>query len=254
MSLSTPAHVIDEIFLPLHGAHQTTNAAIALAATEALVAHPLDPDLVREAFASVHIPGRFEVVAHEPTVVIDSAHNPDGARVAAATLAEDFTMGGSLVLVVGMLAGRDPSEMLDAMGAREAGFLIACTPPSPRALRAAEVAAAADGLGIVAEAVPNVAEAVQRALALATSEDLVFVTGSLYVTGEARRALVHGDALARLAGGADQADWIRLWDEAQQVEASARRLATVAIAPPGSASSVIDDDYGDDEADERFEE
>jgi dihydrofolate synthase/folylpolyglutamate synthase len=246
VSLSTPAHTVDDIFLPLHGAHQAQNAALALAATEALVNRPLDADLVRDAFASVQVPGRFEVVANEPTVIIDGAHNPDGARVAAATLAEDFTLGGSLVLVVGMLSGRDPAEMLDALGAREAGFLIACTPPSPRALPAAEVAAAADGLGIVAEAVPDVADAVRRALALATTEDLVLVTGSLYVIGAARRALVHGDALARLRGDADEAAWIRAWDDARRAEREARSLTTVGIAPPGDPASLPTDPDDDD--------
>ncbi len=244
VALSTPAHTIDEIFLPLHGSHQATNAALALAATEALVNRPLDADLVREAFASVRVPGRFEVVGTEPTVIIDGAHNPDGARVAAATLAEDFTLGGSLVLVVGLLSGRDPVEMLEALGARDAGFLIACTPPSPRAIPAAEVAAAADGLGVVAEAVPDVTDALRRALALATSEDLVLVTGSLYVVGAARRALVHADAVARVGGDADEADWIRVWDDARANEGEARTLATVGIAPPA------DLDAPDPEADD----
>jgi len=249
LTLSTPAHAVDEIFLPLHGAHQARNASLALAATEALVHRPLEADAIRHAFASVRVPGRFEVLGNEPTVIIDGAHNPDGARIAAATLAEDFTLHGSLVLVVGMLAGRDPVEMLQALDAREAGFLIACTPPSPRAVPAAEVAAAADGLGIVAEAVSDVADAVRRALALATSEDLVLVTGSLYVIGAARRALLHGDALTRVGDDADEADWIRAWDDARRAEGEARSLATVGIGPPADASVVrteIDDDGGDD--------
>lgn len=251
VTLSTPAHTIDEIFLPLHGAHQATNAAIALAATEALVNRPLDADLVRDAFSSVQIPGRFEVVAHEPTVILDGAHNPDGARVAAATLAEDFTLGGSIVLVVGMLTGRDPAEMLDALGARDAGFLIATTPPSPRALPAAEVAAVADGLGVVAESVPNVADAVRRALALATTEDLVLVTGSLYVIGAARRSLLHADALARVGDGADEADWIRAWDDARTRESEARTLATVGIASSGDAAFAVDDADDSEGAEDR---
>jgi dihydrofolate synthase/folylpolyglutamate synthase len=253
VALSTPAHTIDEIFLPLHGSHQATNASLALAATEALVNRPLDADLVREAFASVHVPGRFEVVGTEPTVIIDGAHNPDGARVAAATLAEDFTLGGSLVLVVGLLSGRDPAEMLEALGAREAGFLIACTPPSPRAIPAAEVAAVADGLGIVAESVPDVSDALRRALALATSEDLVLVTGSLYVVGAARRALVHADAAARVGDDADEADWIRAWDDARAREGEARTLATVGIARPADpdAPELEADDPDDREGADR---
>lgn len=228
VTLATPNHTVDEIYLPVHGAHQATNAAVALATVEAFVGCGLDDDLVRDAFAELKIPGRFEVVGREPTVVIDGAHNPDGARVAAKTLAEDFTLSGSLVLVVGMLKGRDPAEMLETLGARDAGFLIACTPPSPRSIPAAELAAAADGLGIVAEAVPDVADAVSRALALATSEDLVMVTGSLYVVGAARRALVHGDAIGQVGAPVDEANWIRTWDDVRRAESS-RSVAPVRV-------------------------
>lgn len=228
VSLATPLHTVSDVFVPLHGAHQAANAALALAAAEALLDTSLDEDLVREAFASVEVPGRFEIVHREPTVVIDGAHNPDGARVARATLADDFTLGGSLILVVGMLGGRDPVEVLEALGARDAGFLIACTPPSPRAVPAAEVAGIADGLGIVAEAVPDVADAIGRALALATDEDLVLISGSLYVIGAARRALVHAEALSRTNGGLDEAEWIRAWDAARRDERTDRTVGAVA--------------------------
>ena len=109
---------------------------------------------------------------------------------AASTLAEDFTLAGSVVMVVGLLQGRDPAEMLEALGATEAGFVVACTPPSPRAIPAPEVAAAAERLGIAAEAVGDVPSAVDRALAIATGDDLVLVTGSHYVVGDARRSLL----------------------------------------------------------------
>ncbi len=75
-----------EVFLPLHGAHQAHNAAVALAAVEAFFGvgaqrvQPLDIDTVRRAFASVASPGRMEVVRRSPTVVLDAAHNPAGAR------------------------------------------------------------------------------------------------------------------------------------------------------------------------------
>lgn len=216
VTLRTPAHQIDDIFLPLHGEHQATNAALALAAAEALVNKPLDSDLVREAFASVVIPGRFEVVHREPTIILDGAHNPNGAAVVAQTLRDEFTLTGTLVLVVGMLEGRDPREMLLALGATDAGYLIACTPPSPRALPAAQLAGVADTLGIVAEAVPNVHDAVRRALALATTEDLIVVAGSLYVVGAARSAFVNAQALASVGEDASEADWIIAWDEARQ--------------------------------------
>jgi dihydrofolate synthase/folylpolyglutamate synthase len=189
LTLRTPEGSIDEVFLPLHGEHQTDNAAIALAAVEAFFDRQLDDDIVLEGFAKVTVPGRFEVVRREPTVVLDAAHNLDGAEACAATLREEFTLHGTIVMVVGFLQGRDPVEMLEALGARDAGFVIACTPDSPRAIPAPEVAAAADSLGIVCEAVSSVPDAVGRALGLAGTDDLVLVTGSLYVTGPARAHL-----------------------------------------------------------------
>lgn len=227
LTLRTPAHTVDEIFLPLHGAHQAANAALALAAAEALVHHPLDADAIRAAFASVRIPGRFEVVRREPTVIIDGAHNVDGAAAAARTLAEEFTLAGSLVLVVGMLEGRDPVAVLEALRATEAGFLVACTPPSPRAIPAAQVAAAADALGIVAESVPDVHDAVRRALAFASDEDLILVTGSLYVIGAARGYLlrdVDDDLAAGTFDDGDDADDVRSWDEHRRGAATSAGL------------------------------
>ena len=189
LSLRTPSGEIDDVHLPLHGEHQADNAAIALAAVEAFFDRRLDDDVVREGFANVTVPGRFEVVHREPTVALDAAHNLSGAEACAATLLEEFTLHGTLIMVVGFLAGRDPAEMLDALGARDAGFVIACTPDSPRAIPAPEVAAAATGLGIVAESVSSVEEALARALGLAGHDDFILVTGSLYVVGPARTYL-----------------------------------------------------------------
>ena len=93
------------------------------------------------------------------------------------------------VLVIGMLQGRDPTEMLRCFDAGRARLVVACPPPSPRALPPAEVAAAARALGTDAEEADSVAEAVATALALAGEQELVHVTGSLYVVGAARSAL-----------------------------------------------------------------
>jgi dihydrofolate synthase/folylpolyglutamate synthase len=186
VTLRTPSGTVDEIPLPLHGEHQTDNAAIALAAVEAFFDRPLDEEVVRAGFAAVTVPGRFEIAHRDPTVVLDAAHNLEGARRCAETLREEFTLAGTLIYVVGFLSGREPEEMLDALEARDAGFLIACTPESPRAIPAPQVAAAADRLGIVAEATMSVPDAVERALSLAGPDDLVLVTGSLYVVGPAR--------------------------------------------------------------------
>jgi dihydrofolate synthase/folylpolyglutamate synthase len=189
LDLRTPSGTVDEVFVPLHGAHQADNAALALAAVEAFFARRTDDDIVREGFAAVTSPGRFEIVGREPTIILDAAHNVDGARACRQTLREEFTLGGTIIVVVGMLGGRDPAEMLRALGAEEAGFLIACTPDSPRAIAAPELAGVASSLGIVAESVSSVEDAVERARGLASPDDLILVTGSLYVVGPARAAL-----------------------------------------------------------------
>jgi dihydrofolate synthase/folylpolyglutamate synthase len=189
LTLRTPGATYADVYLPLHGAHQGANAACALAAAEAFFGEPLAEDVVAEAFASVTSPGRMEVMSRRPLIVIDGAHNPAGARAAAAALAEEFSAVHGRVVVVGMMRQRDPTEMLRALDADQARLVVATEPDSPRALPAADVADAAKALGVDAVAIPSVGAAVDRAVDAAGPDDLVFVTGSLYVVGQARTRL-----------------------------------------------------------------
>ncbi|MGH9183587.1 MAG: bifunctional folylpolyglutamate synthase/dihydrofolate synthase [Acidimicrobiales bacterium] len=188
LDLRTPARSYTDVFLPLHGAHQGDNAAAAVAAAEALFGRGLSDEVVREGLAQVEVPGRFEILGRHPLVVLDGAHNPDGGRAAAATL-DDFSVAGRRILVVGMSRGRVATEMLDALDARLAALVIACAVDWGRAMPAEEVAAGARMLDAETEVVPDVAEAARRALAVASPDDVVLVTGSLYVVGAARSAL-----------------------------------------------------------------
>lgn len=189
VDLRTPGSSYEEVYVPLHGAHQGENAAVALAAAEAFFEAPLEASVVEQAFGGVRVPGRMEVVSRQPLVVLDGAHNPAGAEAAAATLASEFAATRSRVLVMGLLAGRDPEEMLRALGPYTR-TVVACPPPSPRALPARAVAKAAEELGLHATTCESVEAAVERALSMAGPEDLVLVTGSLYVVGAARSVLV----------------------------------------------------------------
>jgi len=189
LDLRTPGAAYDDVYLPLHGAHQGDNAVVALAAAEAFFGAPLDPELVGDAFAAVRVPGRLEVVDRQPLVVLDGAHNPAGAAAAADAIAEAFGDAAGKLLIVGLLQGKDPMEMLEALEARGARLLVACPAPSPRTLPPQDVAAAAQSMGIEAEAASSVPEALARALAVASPDDLVLVSGSLYVVGAARAAL-----------------------------------------------------------------
>jgi dihydrofolate synthase/folylpolyglutamate synthase len=188
LELRTPGASYDDVVLPAHGAHQGDNAAIALAAAEAFFGAAIAREVVDEAFASVRLPGRLEVVGRQPLLVLDGAHNPSGARAVAIALDEAFETSGR-VLVVGVLRGRDPTEMLVALDAARARLVVACPPPSPRALPPEELAKAARDLGIAVEVAGSVVEAVARARKVAEPSEMVLITGSLYVVGAARAAI-----------------------------------------------------------------
>ncbi len=194
VSLYTPDGSYPEVFLSLHGAHQADNAAAALAAAEAFLGRALDGDVVAEVFGQARSPGRLEVVGHQPLVLLDGAHNVAGATALRTALAEEFP-SSPRTLVIGLLREKDPDEMLEALGAGHAARVVCCRPPSARALPPEAVAAAAIEAGLErdrVEVVDDVAEAVARAVALTDDDEQVVVTGSLYVVGAARAALLPG--------------------------------------------------------------
>jgi dihydrofolate synthase/folylpolyglutamate synthase len=192
LDIHTPGATYEGVWLDLHGSYQGENFAAALAACEAFFGTPLDDRLVREAAGTVRSPGRLEIVGRHPLVVLDGAKNLEGAQKAAEAVAEEFGGAASEILVVGMLRGKDPAGMLEALGARRARLVVACHAPSPRTQPASEVAAAARILGVDAVEADSVAEALEVAFARAGADDLVLVTGSLYVVGAARAALAVG--------------------------------------------------------------
>jgi len=106
-------------------------------------------------------------------------------------MADEFP-GGDRTLVVGLLREKDPTEMLEALGARDAARLVCCAPPSARARDPRELADAARALGIDADridVVHDVADAVDHAVAQIEADGQIVITGSLYVVGAARVAL-----------------------------------------------------------------
>ncbi|WP_063734170.1 bifunctional tetrahydrofolate synthase/dihydrofolate synthase [Streptomyces sp. RTd22] len=192
-----------EIFLPLHGAHQAHNAAVALAAVEAFFgvgsqhARPLDLDTIRSAFASVSSPGRMEVVRRSPTVVLDAAHNPGGARAAAEAVTEAFDFS-RLIGVVGASDGKDVRGLLEAFEPIFAEIVVTRN-SSHRAMDADELA----GLAVEVfgadrvQVEPRLDDALEAAITLAEEEGEyagagVLVTGSVITVGEARLLLGKG--------------------------------------------------------------
>ncbi|CAL9437876.1 dihydrofolate synthase [Streptomyces sp. DH-12] len=192
-----------EVYLPLHGAHQAHNAAVALAAVEAFFgvgaqrAGSLDIDTVRKAFASVASPGRLEVVRRSPTVVLDAAHNPAGARAAAAAIGEAFQFS-RLIGVVGASGDKNVRELLEAFEPVFAEIVVTQN-SSHRAMDADALAAVAvEVFGEERVQVePRLPDALEAAITLAEEEGEfagggVFVTGSVITVGEARLLLGKG--------------------------------------------------------------
>ncbi|GAB2987791.1 folylpolyglutamate synthase/dihydrofolate synthase family protein [Amycolatopsis acidiphila] len=191
--------VYDEIFLPLHGAHQAGNALLALAAVEAFFGAGKDRQLVieavREAFAEVETPGRLERVRAAPAVLIDAAHNPHGAQALAATITEEFAFR-RLAAVVGVMADKDARGILEALEP-VASEIVVTRNNSPRAMPLDELNDLALSIfgedRVVAE--PSLDAAIETAVALVEESDDpeeplagggVLVTGSVVTAGEAR--------------------------------------------------------------------
>ncbi|GAB2593585.1 dihydrofolate synthase [Paractinoplanes abujensis] len=192
--------VYDEIFLPLFGAHQAQNAALALAAVEAFLgAGPgkqLELDLVREGFAQVDSPGRLERVRSAPTILLDGAHNPHGMAATVSALEEEFSFR-HLVAVVAVLGDKDVSGLLDLLEPVAARIVVTQN-SSPRSMPVDELAQlATDIFGedrvTVAQTMPD---AIEEAVVIAeedTSGELsgvgVIITGSVVTVADARKLL-----------------------------------------------------------------
>ena len=191
LTLRVGDRTIDQIMLPLFGAHQADNAGVALAAVVAFLGESfdnVDDDLVRRGFAAVTSPGRLEVVHRDPTVILDGAHNPHGARTAAAAVADSFDFR-SLVLLIGCLEDKDLDGILRAY-ADQANHVVVTRAPTPRAASLERMQQAAvdvwEGTGVVVEAAEDVLDALALATGVAGEGDGVLVTGSLYTVGGAR--------------------------------------------------------------------
>ena len=197
--LSAADGPVDDIFLPLYGAHQAANAGQALAAVEAFLGlKALNPDVVREGFAQVHFPGRLELVRRTPAVLLDAAHNPHGARAAAAAITEAFAFA-PLIGVVAVMGDKDARGILEVFEEIMNQVVITQVASTSRGMPAdvlGELAREIFGASRVT-VVPRLDDAIDQAVALA-EEDVVgsagvLITGSVVAIGEARTLLVRDE-------------------------------------------------------------
>lgn len=194
----------EDIALPLFGAHQAQNAAVALAAVEAFLGggeKELSLDLIKLAFGEVRSPGRLEVARTEPPVVLDAAHNPHGVAASAAAFKESFSFE-ELHLVVGILGEKDAATMLNLLfdeyvdRADWRTVLHLTKSDSPRAIAPEELAELALEAGFdedTIETYENIPDALSAAVTAAADvpnlNSAVLVTGSITVVGEASTLL-----------------------------------------------------------------
>ena len=183
LRLATPAGV-HALELPLAGEHQIANAAVAVRAAELAAARwpAIDSDAIRRGVAACRWPGRLEAFAAPgggTTVLLDAAHNPDGAAALARFLER---LGQPYTLVFGCLADKDAREMLPRL-VRGATSLVLTRPPSPRA-RPPEQLLALVPAGLAAAVEEEPRSALGRALA--AGPGLLVVSGSIYLVGASR--------------------------------------------------------------------
>ncbi len=174
---------------PLVGSYQAENAAVAIGLVELAARQGLavGEGAIRKGIESVRWPGRFQIVGRRPQIVLDGAHDQVGAEALAETL-KGVLAGRRLILVLGIQRDKDAGAI-----ARElcplADMVIATASSSPRALEAEELQRAVFPYAKHSAAYTPVSLAVREAVSSARLDDVILVTGSLYVVGEAMRAL-----------------------------------------------------------------
>ena len=197
ISISGLNESFDDIFLPLHGKHQAANAATALVAVEAFFGDTaLDQDAVRAGFAAVTSPGRCEVVHRDPTILLDAAHNPHGAKALAETISNEFTFD-EVIGVVAAFADKDVRGILLALEPIMNEIIVTAN-SSPRAMKLSDLEKLANevfGKDRVT-AIETLGAAIDQAIKDAKrplSDDSVgvLITGSVVTVGESR-ALING--------------------------------------------------------------
>jgi dihydrofolate synthase/folylpolyglutamate synthase len=181
--------------LPLLGGFQQVNAATAAAALEALAekGFGISPEAVAKGLGSVNWPGRFQIIRRRPTIVLDGAHNPAAAAGLLESLRDYFSRQsvGQAILVFGTSVDKDLAGIASALSPYFSRVIVTRS-QHPRAMAAAPAEAEFGRYGLKVEAADDVAEALKRALAVAGEEDIICVTGSLFVAGEAIEALGEG--------------------------------------------------------------
>jgi dihydrofolate synthase/folylpolyglutamate synthase len=178
----------DEEYLPIYGGHQGFNAALAIAAVEALIggaSHAIAGGILTEGLAQATAPGRLQLVGIAPTVLVDAAHNPHGARALVAALRESFDFD-EWGVVLGVLGDKDAAGIVAEL-ATVASHVFATAPASDRAEHADRLADLAEAHDLPVTVYDDLAQAAEAARAWGADSDrrAVIIAGSVVLAGEA---------------------------------------------------------------------
>ncbi|WP_298741293.1 folylpolyglutamate synthase/dihydrofolate synthase family protein [uncultured Microbacterium sp.] len=182
------AGTYDDLYLPLYGAHQGHNAALAIAAVESLIgggSQAIAPDILTDGLAQVTSPGRLQLIGIAPTVLVDSAHNPHGAEALVRALGQSFDFD-EWGIVLGVFGDKDVAGIVSRI-APAAAHVFATAPDSERAAEADEVADLVEPTGIAVTVHRDLDDAAEAARAWAAASDrrAVVIAGSVVLAGEA---------------------------------------------------------------------
>lgn len=181
----------ENLFLPLPGRHQLANAAAAVAAAEVLLekGYGISREAIYRGMANTFWPARLEIFPGRPLVVIDGAHNYAGAKSLRRAW-DDYFPGRGIILVLGMLGDKERARVVRELAPR-ARAVVVTKPASPRAQDWQSMAAEARRHVREVYAIEDVREAVAKALRIARRDEVVCITGSLYMVAEAREMLLN---------------------------------------------------------------
>jgi dihydrofolate synthase/folylpolyglutamate synthase len=174
-----------KISIPLLGRCQLENAATAVAALEvlALKGFKISHDSITDGLAQVSWPGRLQVLSHSPLLVVDGAHNPDAARKLKQSLAEYFSFRRA-ILIMGASGDKDVSGVVSELMPFFSEVIVTQS-KHPRAMAIDQLQAVFKGYGVETQLAATVPEALSLALSRGEAQDLICVTGSLFVVAEA---------------------------------------------------------------------
>jgi dihydrofolate synthase / folylpolyglutamate synthase len=174
-----------KISIPLLGEYQLNNAAAAVAGLEALVERGISicKDDIEKGLARVNFPGRMQIISRNPFIILDGGHNPGAAIRLRESLVQYFEPVNT-ILVIGASGDKDVDAVVKEL-APVFNTVFVTKANNPRSCAPERLAAEFAKYGIQAQITQDIPTAIKKAKTIATADDLICVTGSLFVVGEA---------------------------------------------------------------------